>query len=150
MPTLYLEDFEPGSVHAAGSVQLSEQEILEFGRRYDPQVFHIDPEAARTTIYGGLIASGWQTVAVTMRLLVDHVFGATASMGSPGVDEIRWLRPVRPGDTLSARVTVLDVRPSRSKPDRGVLRFQVEVDNQDGEPTMSMVGASIVGRRPAV
>ena len=150
MPTLYLEDFEPGSVHAAGSVQLSEQEILEFGRRYDPQVFHIDPEAARTTIYGGLIASGWQTVAVTMRLLVDHVFGATASMGSPGVDEIRWLRPVRPGDTLSARVTVLDVRPSRSKPDRGVLRFQVEVDNQDGEPTMSMVGASIMGRRPHI
>jgi acyl dehydratase len=148
MATRYLEDFEPGGVHAAGSVQLSEEEILEFARRYDPQVFHVDPEAARTTIYGGLIASGWHTVAVTMRLLVDHVFGAAANMGSPGVDEIRWPRPVRPGDTLSVRVTVLDVRPSRSKPDRGVLRFRVDADNQDGEPTMSMVGASIMGRRP--
>lgn len=150
MATLYLEEFEPGSVHPAGSVQLSEDEILEFGRRYDPQVFHVDPEAARASIYGGLIASGWQTVAVTMRLLVDHVFGAAAGMGSPGVDELRWLRPVRPGDTLSVRVTVLETRPSRSKPDRGVLRFRVDVDNQDGEPTMSMVGASIVGRRPHI
>jgi acyl dehydratase len=149
MPTRYLEDFEPGSIHPAGRVQLSEEEILEFARRYDPQVFHVDPEAARASIYGGLIASGWQTVAVTMRQLVDHVFGDSASMGSPGVDEIRWLRPVRPGDTLFPRVTVLETRVSRSKPDRGVLRFRVDVDNQDGEPTMSMVGASIMGRRPS-
>jgi acyl dehydratase len=148
MPTLSLEDFEPGGVHTAGSVQLSEDEILEFARRYDPQVFHVDSEAARASVYGGLIASGWQTVAVTMRQLVDHVLGTAAGMGSPGVDEIRWLRPVRPGDTLSVRMTVLDTRPSRSKPDRGVLRFRVDVDNQDGEPTMSMVGAWIVGRRP--
>ena len=146
---LYLEDFEPGSVHAAGSVRLSEEEILEFGCRYDPQPFHVDPEAARASVYGGLIASGWQTVAVTMRLLVDNVFNEAASMGSPGVDEIRWTRPVRPGDTLAARVTVLETRVSKSRPDRGVLRFKIEVDNQDGEPTMSMVGASFVGCRPA-
>ena len=148
MPTRYLEDYVPGSVHHAGSVQISEAEILEFATRYDPQPFHVDPQAASASIYGGLIASGWQTVAVTMRLLVDHVFNDAASMGSPGVDEIRWLRPVRPGDTLSPRVTVLETRVSRSKPDRGVLRFRVDVDNQAGEPTMSMIGAAFVGCRP--
>jgi len=148
MSVRYLEDFEPGAVFPAGSVQLSEDEILEFARRYDPQVFHVDPDAARASIYGGLIASGWQTIAVTMRLLVDHVFNHAVSMGSPGVDEIRWHRPVRPGDTLYPRVTVLETRVSRSKPDRGVLQFRVDVDNQDGELAMSMVGAAFVGRRP--
>ena len=147
---LYLEDFETGTVKAAGSVTLSEAEILEFATRYDPQPFHVDPKAAGASIYGGLIASGWQTIAVTMRLLVDNVFNDAASMGSPGVDEIRWHRPVRPGDTLFPRVTVLETRGSRSRPDRGVLRFRVDVDNQDGEPTMNMVGASIVGRRPHI
>jgi acyl dehydratase len=146
---LYLEDFEPGSVHAAGSVQVSEAEILEFATRYDPQPFHVDAESARASIYGGLIASGWHTVALTMRLLVDNVFNEAASMGSPGVDEVRWPRPVRPGDTLSPRVTVLETRVSRSRPDRGVLRFRVDVDNQDGEPVMSMVGASFVACRPS-
>lgn len=145
---LYLEDFEPGSVHAAGSVQVSEAAILEFATRYDPQPFHVDAEAAQATIYGGLIASGWHTVALTMRLLVDHVFSGAASMGSPGIDEVRWPRPVRPGDTLSPRVTVLETRVSRSRPDRGVIRYRVDVDNQDGEPVMSMVGASFVGCRP--
>lgn len=149
MPVRYLEDFEPGAVYQAGSVTLSEAEILEFARRYDPQRFHVDPDAARGTIYGGLIASGWHTIAVTMRLLVDHVFGASAGMGSPGVDEIRWHLPVRPGDTLSPRITVLETRVSRSKPDRGVLRFRVDVDNQNGELAMSMVGAAFVGCRPA-
>jgi acyl dehydratase len=149
MRMLYLEDFEAGAVYPAGSVTLSEDEILEFGRRYDPQSFHVDPEAARATIYGGLIASGWQTVAVTMRLMVDHVFGSAAGMGSPGVDELRWHRPVRPGDTLYPRVTVLESRVSKSKPDRGVMRFRVDVDNQDGEIAMSLVGAAFIGRRPA-
>ena len=148
-PVRYLEDFEPGAVYPAGSVQISEAEILEFARRYDPQPFHVDPEAARASIYGGLIASGWQTVALTMRQLVDQVFNQTACMGSPGVDEIRWHRPVRPGDTVSPRVTVLETRVSRSKPDRGILRFRVDVDNQDGELAMSMVGASFIGCRPA-
>ena len=144
----YLEDFVPGTVYQAGSVRVTEAEIVEFARRYDPQPFHLDADAARASIYGGLIASGWQTVAVTMRLLVDQVFGESAGMGSPGVDELRWLLPVRPGDTLSPRVIVLETRPSRSKPDRGVLRFRVEVENQDGELAMSMVGASFIGRRP--
>jgi acyl dehydratase len=148
VPRRYLEDFVPGTVYPAGSVQISEAEIVEFATRYDPQPFHVDADAARGSVYGGLIASGWQTVAVTMRLLVDHVFKDSLSMGSPGVDEIRWLLPVRPGDTLSTRVIVLETRPSRSKPDRGVLRFRVEVENQDGELAMSMVGAAFVGRRP--
>jgi acyl dehydratase len=148
MPDLYLEDFEPGGVFPAGSVQLFEAEILDFARRYDPQVFHVDPVAARSSIYGGLIASGWHTIAVTMRLLVDNVFGRSAGMGSPGVDEIRWHLPVRPGDTLFPRVTVLETRILRSKPDRGILRFQVDVDNQDGALAMSMVGAAFIGRRP--
>ena len=148
MPTRYLEEFESGAVYEAGSVRLTEAEIVEFARRYDPQPFHVNADAARSSIYGGLIASGWQTVAVTMRLLVDNVFNTTASMGSPGIDELRWLLPVRPGDTLSPRVTVLETRPSRSKPDRGVLRFRVEVTNQAGELAMSLVGAAFVGRRP--
>ena len=148
MPQRYLEDFVPGTVYQAGSVQVTEAEIVEFATRYDPQPFHVDAEAARASIYGGLIASGWHTVAMTMRLLVDGVFNGTASMGSPGVDEVRWLLPVRPGDTLSPRAIVLETRPSRSKPDRGVLRFRVEVENQDGALTMSMIGAGIIGRRP--
>ncbi len=144
----YLEDFVPGAVYEAGSVRITEAEIVEFATRYDPQPFHVDADAARVSMYGGLIASGWQTVAVTMRLLVDNVFKDSASMGSPGVDELRWLVPVRPGDTLAPRVTVLETRPSRSKPDRGILRFRVEVTNQDGELAMSLVGAAFIGRRP--
>ncbi len=148
MPTRFLEDFVVGAVFEAGSVTVSEAEIVEFGRRYDPQRFHVDAEAARASPYGGLIASGWQTIAVTMRLLVDQIFGDSAGMGSPGVDEIRWPRPVRPGDTLTARLTVLEARPSRSKPDRGILRFRVEVTNQDGEHVLSLTGVGIIGRRP--
>jgi len=148
VPQRYLEDFVPGAVYQAGSVQVTEAEIVEFATRYDPQPFHVDAEAARASIYGGLIASGWHTVAMTMRLLVDDIFNGTVSMGSPGVDEVRWLLPVRPGDTLSPRAIVLETRPSRSKPDRGVLRFRVEVENQDGALAMSMIGAGIIGRRP--
>ncbi len=146
--TRYLEDFVPGAVYEAGSVQLTEAEIVEFATRYDPQAFHVDADAARASIYGGLIASGWHTVAVTMRLLVDNVFNQVASMGSPGVDALRWHLPVRPGDTLSPRAIVLETRPSGSKPDRGILRFRVEVTNQDGVLAMSLDGAAFIGRRP--
>lgn len=144
----YLEDIVAGTVDHAGSVQLSEADILEFATRYDPQPFHVDPEAARLSPYGGLIASGWHTIAVSMRQIVDHVFNDAASLGSPGVDEIRWLVPVRPGDTLSPSVTILETRPSRSLPDRGFIRFRVEVHNQDGALAMTMVGTAMVGRRP--
>jgi acyl dehydratase len=148
MPSRYLEDFVPGTVFEAGSVRLTEAEIVEFATRYDPQPFHVDPDAGERSIYGGLIASGWHTVAVSMRLIVDHVLSDSASMGAPGVDELRWLLPVRPGDTLSPRMIVLEARPSRSKPDRGVVRFRVEVTNQAGELAMTMIGAGFIGRRP--
>jgi acyl dehydratase len=138
------EDFVPGSVRTFGSVLVTEQEIIEFAKRYDPQVFHTDPVAARKTPYGGLVASGWHTAAMTMRLIVDHHLSQVASAGSPGVDEVRWLRPVRPGDELSVRVTVLEARRSESKPDRGVVRSLVEVLNQDGAVVMSFKGVSLL------
>ena len=128
----YLEDFVPGEVREYGPVPVSEAEILEFARKYDPQPIHVDPEWARTGPFGGLIASGWHTTALTMRLLVDNYLPAAASLASPGIDELRWARPVRPGDALSVRVTVLEVRPSRSKPDRGLLRSRIEVLDRDG------------------
>lgn len=133
----FFEDFVPGSIHQLGSVQVSEQEIIEFARRFDPQPFHTDPLAARESIFGGLIASGWHTGALMMRMLVAEYIPHASSLGSPGVDEIRWLQPVRPGDSLSVRVTVLEARRSRSRPDRGVVRSQCEVLNQRGEVVMT-------------
>jgi len=144
----YLEDFEVGETLELGSCKVSREEILEFARRFDPQPFHVDEAAARQSIYGGLIASGWHTTAMLMRLLVDGTAGA-ASLGSPGTDEIRWLKPVRPGDTLTARAVILDVVPSRSKPDRGHMRATYEVFNQKGERVMTMVSRGIYARRPA-
>jgi acyl dehydratase len=138
------EDFVPGSVQTFGTVLVKEEEIIEFARRYDPQVFHTDPVAARKTPYGGLVASGWHTAAMAMRLIVEHHLSQVASAGSPGVDEVRWLKPVRPGDQLSVRVTVLEARRSESKPDRGVVRSLVEVLNQDKEVVMTFKGVSIL------
>ena len=149
MQTRYLEDFRPGQTIELGSRSVDRDEIIEFARKYDPQPFHVDEEAGRRSIYGGLIASGWHTVAMLMRLLVDTVASRSASMGSPGIDEIRFLRPVRPGDTLSARMIVLDVVPSRSKADRGHVRASYEVFNQHGDKVMTMIGLGIYGRRPA-
>jgi acyl dehydratase len=144
----YLEDFLPGSVHEYGPTEVSEAEILEFAGKYDPQPIHVDPGWARTGPFGGLIASGWHTVALTMRLLVDNYLPAGASLGSPGIDELRWLRPVRPGDMLSVRVTVAEARPSRSKPDRGLLRSLIEVVDGDGAVVMTMSALNLLRRRP--
>jgi acyl dehydratase len=138
------EDFVPGSVRTFGKVLVKEQEIIEFARRYDPQVFHTDPVAARKTPYGGLVASGWHTASMAMRLIVDHRVSPLPSAGSPGLDELRWLRPVRPGDELSLRVTVLKARRSESKPDRGVVRSLVEVLNQDEVVVMSYKVVSLL------
>src|SRR5580692_2356968 len=113
----YFEDYVPGSVHEFGSVQVEESEIIDFGKRFDPQDFHTDPEAAARGPFGGLIASGWHTGALMMRMLVDNYLSKASSLGSPGIDELRWLRPVRPGDTLRLRATVLDSKRSQSKPD---------------------------------
>jgi acyl dehydratase len=133
----YFEDYVPGSVYEFGSIVVEEEEIIDFATRYDPQVFHTNPDAAQKTIFGGLVASGWHTAAIAMRLLVDHYISHVACLGSPGADELRWLKPVRPGDELSIRVTVLETRRSRSKPDQGIVRSFVEVMNQNREVVMT-------------
>ena len=144
VPERYFEDYRAGSVHELGSVQVDKNEVIEFARRYDPQVFHTDEEAAKRTLFGGLIASGWHTAALMMRLLADNFISRVASLGAPAVDELRWHLPVRPGDVLSVRALVLDTRRSRSKPDRGVMRTRVEVTNQRGELAMSLTAVNMV------
>lgn len=139
----YFEDFRPGEVIEFGDYLVTEEEIVEFARRYDPQPFHVDRKAAAESIYGGLIASGWMTGSIMMRLLVDHFIAPTSSMGSPGVDEVRWSRPVRPGDRLHVRVTIVDTKRSQSKPDRGIVQVQQEMINQQGDTVMSLRGMSL-------
>jgi acyl dehydratase len=143
----YFEDYLPGRVYEFGTVTISEPEIIEFARQYDPQSFHLDPKKAAASLFRGIIASGWHTISLAMRLYVDHYLSHVASLASPGVDEIRWPNPVRPGDTLRIRSTVLEARPSRSKPDRGIVRARVEVMNQKDDLVLSMIVMSILGRR---
>jgi acyl dehydratase len=143
----YFEDFAPGEVVDLGDYPLSEQELLDFARRYDPQPFHVDAEAARESPFGGLIASGWHTSAMFMRLWVEGVLNDTASMGSPGVEQIRWLVPVRPGDVLRGRVTIVEAAPSRTRPDRGTLITDCELLNQRDEVVMTMRARGFVARR---
>lgn len=145
----YLEDQIPGSIREFGSILVEEREIIEFARRYDPQVFHVDPEAAKKSSFGGLVASGWHTVALASRMVVDNELSSVASLGSPGIDELHWYKPVRPGDTLSVRITVLEARRSESKPDRGVVRGLIEVLNQRIEVVASWKGTHIVLSRNA-
>jgi len=134
----YFEDYLADSVYELGSIAVEQEEMISFARRFDPQVFHIDPESAKETIYGGLIASGWHTAGLMMRLFSEHFLSKVASLGSPGVDELRWHKPVRPGDELSARVTVLETKRSRSKPDRGIVHSFIEVMNQNLDVVMSL------------
>jgi acyl dehydratase len=145
----YFEDYAPGSVYEFGSIVMEEKEMIDFAMRYDPQTFHTDPDAARKTVFGGLIASGWHTGAVSMRLIVDHYLSRVASLGSLGIDEVRWFKPVRPGDELSIRVTVLQARLSQSKPDRGIVQSLVEVMNQNREVVMSRTAINFVRCRNA-
>jgi len=139
----YLEDFRPGEVIEFGDYLVTEEEIVDYAKRYDPQPFHVDPKAAAESIFGGLVASGWMTGSIMMRLLVDHFISPASSMGSPGVDEVRWPKPVRPGDRLHVRVTIVETKRSQSKPDRGIVRVQQEVINQRGETVMSLRGMSL-------
>lgn len=148
-PRWSFDDVKVGQVLQLGSRTITRDEIIAFAREFDPQPFHLDEEAAKASIYGGLLASGWHTAAILMRLLYDGFVKDAASMGSPGVDEVRWLKPVRPGDTLTARFTVLETIPSRSKPDRGIVRSLSEMLNQHGETVLTMKGMSLLGRRPA-
>lgn len=139
----YFEDYIAGSVHEYGSIAVEQEEIISFAERFDPQVFHTDPEGAKNTIFEGLIASGWHTCGLMMRLFVDHFLPKVASLGSPGVDELRWNKPVRPGDELSIRVNVLETKRSRSKPDRGIVHSFIEVMNQDRDVVMSMKAVNL-------
>jgi acyl dehydratase len=145
----YFEDYVEGDVHELGTIAVDGDEIVSFARRFDPQVFHIDAEAAKRTPFGGLIASGWHTAGLMMRLFVDSYLTHVASLASPGIDELRWLRPVRPGDLLSVRVTIVKTAPSKSKPDRGVVTSFIEVFNQQREPVLTMRAVNMIARRPA-
>lgn len=146
---MYFEDYLPGSVYTFGSIPVVESEVLEFAKRFDPQPMHVHPEWAATGPFSGLIASGWHTAGLMMRLYADHFLSFNASIISPGIDELRWIKPVRPGDKLSIRVTVLESKLSKSKPDRGMVRMLIEVLNQDGEVVMTLQPMNIMRRRPA-
>lgn len=139
----YFEDYEPGATYVLGQFSLNQEEIVEFARRFDPQPFHVDPKAAKASHYGGIIASGWHTGSCMMRLLVDHFLSPVASLGSPGLEEIRWSRPVRPGEVMTVRVTVEQARRSQSKPDRGLIHSRMEVTNEGGEVAMSVRGVNL-------
>ena len=145
----WFEDYAEGLVLEVGEQAVDEAEVLSFARRYDPQPFHTDPEAAARSIFGGLITSGFHTCALMMRMLADHYLAPESSLGSPGLDELRWLLPVRPGDRLSLRLTVLEARSSRSKPDRGLIRTGVAVLNQTGAEAMTLIVTTMALKRPA-
>lgn len=149
MTKTYFEDFTPGQVFQLGSHHVTREEILDFARQFDPQPFHVDEEAAKDSAFGGLIASGWHTASLFMRLYVDAVLSDAASMGSPGLSELRWLAPVRPGDDLTGCFVVESVQPSSKRADRGTVFFDGQVINQRGEQVLSMRGRGLFGRREA-
>ena len=133
----FFEDYEEGQVLQLGTIKVKQEEVIEFARRYDPQFFHTDPERAQESIYGGLIASGWHTASLAMRLLVEGYLSSSSSIGSPGINELRWLQPVFPGDLLRVRLTVLESRISHSSPERGIVTSLVEIFNQKDLCVMS-------------
>ena len=143
----YFEDYLVGVEQQVGTFSLSETEMIDFASKYDPQDFHVDPEKAAAGPYAGLIASGWHTASAAMRLLVDKYLNSASSLGSPGLDELRWLAPVRPGDLLTVRATVFDARRSNSKPDRGLIHTTVETSNQDSITVMTMKAVNVVACR---
>jgi acyl dehydratase len=145
----YFEDYVPGTVVEYGPIPVDEAEVIDFARRYDPQDIHTDRERAARGPFGGVIASGWHTASLMMRLLVEHYVSRVAGLASPGIDELRWLAPVRPGDELSLRITVLDAKRSTSKPDRGVVRSLIEVLNQRRETVMTVKALSMIRCRDA-
>ena len=145
----YFEDFREGEVLPLGPRTVTREEIVAFAAEFDPQPFHVDPDAAEQGPFGGLIASGWHTAALYMRMYVDALLNKTISMGSPGVEELRWLRPVRPGDTLAGTATVLSVRASKNRPDMGIVQFRFELANQRREPVMRVQSPMFFARRPS-
>ena len=143
----YWEDFQIGERAELGRHAFTEEEIVEFGRRYDPQPFHIDVESAKQSAFGGLIASGWQTCAIGMRLMVEGYIRQTVSLGSPGIDNIRWLKPVRPGDTIAYSRIVLESRASTTRKGVGLVKHRWEAVNQRGELVLTMEGWGMFGRK---
>ncbi|MFQ5783331.1 MAG: MaoC family dehydratase [Alphaproteobacteria bacterium] len=149
MEQRFFEDFVAGERFVSPGKTVTESEILDFAFRFDPQPIHLDTQAAERSPYGGLIASGFHTMVVGFRMLWQTGIFNACSLGSPGMDNLRWLRPVRPGDTLRTVAEVIEVRPSESKPDRGVCRVKYTVTNQNDEPVMTMIAVQILARRPA-
>ena len=149
-PRYWWEDFEVGSVRESGTIDVTREEVVAFASRYDPQPFHVDEAAAKQTLFGGLIASGWMTASLTMRLMCEAYLLDSTSVGSPGVEKLQWLKPVRPGDTLKVRTTVLEARPMASKPQLGLVRSRMETLNQHGETVMSMEAWGMYRRREGV
>jgi acyl dehydratase len=149
MSAHYLEDFATGQVFKTGTHRVDKEQIVSFARQYDPQFFHVDEEAARKSPFQGLAASGWHTAAMTMRLMVDGELKPVGGILGVGFDDLSWPRPVRPGDELRVQSEILEVRPSRSKPDRGMIRVRTTTLNQNGEPVMIFTGNLLVPRRPA-
>ena len=145
----YLDDFSVGQVFKTGRHRVDKEQIFSFARQFDPQPFHVDEEAARRSPFQGLAASGWHTAAMTMRLMVDGEFRPAGGILGVGFDELSWPRAVRPGDELHAHSEILEVRPSKSRPDRGMIRVKTTTFNQDGEPVMVFTGNLLVPRRPA-
>ena len=147
---IYFEDLQVGSETYFGSYDVTREEVLEFARKYDPQPFHLSDEAAAKTHFGRLAASGWHTTAMTMAVIARYVVeDEQAGLGSPGIDELRWLKPVYPGDTLHVRGKIIETRPSRSKPDIGSFRTRTTVSNQNDEPVMRFTSIVLIRRRPA-
>jgi acyl dehydratase len=146
----YFEDYAPGAVYEYGYITVSEAEILDFARAFDPQPIHVDPEFAAQGPFGGLIASGWHTAGIMMRLFAGHYLSRVGSLASPGIDELRWPAPVRPGDSLRLRATIVEARRSRSKPDRGLVRTRAELINQNDEVVLTLTAMNLIrARRPA-
>ena len=145
----YWDDYEVGQKFDLGSTSFTADEIVDFARQYDPQSFHVDAAAAGQSMFGGLIASGWHVTAKLMRLFVDNYVDQRTALGSPGVDEVRWLKPVRPGDTLTAWVECAGKLPSKSRPEMGIVHEQWRATNQKGELVMTLKGTNMVRRRPA-
>jgi len=145
----YFEDYALGTTYDCGSFDIDQASIIVFAKEFDPQPFHVDPAAAAAGPFGGLIASGWHTAVLVMRLLVDHYLSAEASLGSAGLDELRWPHPVRPGDTLRVRATVVEARRSLSKPDHGIIKTMIEAVNQDDRTVMRATAINFMLVRPA-
>ena len=148
MTERWFEDYLPGTTAEAGPIRVEEAEVVDFARRFDPQPFHVDAAAAAEGPFGGLIASGWHTCALMMRLLADEYLSPVSSLGSPGIDELRWLAPVRPGDELTLRTTVEEARLSRGKPDRGLVITRVEMVDQAGSVVLRLRAMNLVRCRP--